>query len=343
MSALNYESIAQRFLDFIRIECGLSSNTLDAYGRDIRDLFIELNERGVTGVQRIDPRDLAEHLIALKNVRGLSSSSIARHLATIKVLFRYLVSTGVLETTPADWLEQPTRWKRLPSVLSPADVRKLLDAPQPPTSARAGRQQCLPLWLRDRAMLELLYASGLRASEVGGLGARDISESLGVIRVLGKGDRERLVPMGLPARKAVDLYLEECRPLLMKPDGRDNGRLLLSRTGRPLERVAVWQLVKKHAATAGLRNVHPHTLRHSFATHLLIGGADLRVVQELLGHSDISTTQVYTHVDRSRLKEVHRRFHPPSPRSKKACSRIWAPHEFVAVSSHSCRWRHRSW
>ncbi len=308
MSALNYESIAQRFLDFVRIECGLSSNTIEAYGRDVRDLFIELNDRGVTGVQKIHPRDLAEHLIALKNVRGLSASSIARHLATIKVLFRYLVSTGVLENNPADWLDQPTRWKKLPSVLSPADVRKLLDAPQPPAESDASQR--LPLWLRDRAMLELMYASGLRASEVGGIGVRDISESLGVIRVLGKGDRERLVPMGVPARKAVDCYLTECRPLLVKPDGRDNERLLLSRTGRPLERVAVWQLVKKHAEAAGLRNVHPHTLRHSFATHMLIGGADLRVVQELLGHSDISTTQVYTHVDRSRLKDVHRRFHP---------------------------------
>lgn len=304
------------FLGFIRVECGLSANTLEAYERDVRDLLQYLAVRGRTSLTSITGRDLADHLSALRKERDHQSSTVIRHLATIRVYFRWLIGVGKLQDNPADVLERPTRWKKLPSLLSPRQVKMLIEAPKPDaTPAVEGKPHAiLPLYLRDRAMLELLYACGLRASEVSDLGVRDFHETLGVVMVTGKGDKQRLVPVGKPAQQAVKEYLKQCRPTLVRPDGRDKGRLLLSRTGRPLERVAVWQLVKKHAIAAGLvgpgRKVHPHMLRHSFATHLLAGGADLRVVQELLGHADIATTQIYTHVDSSRLKEVHAKYHP---------------------------------
>ncbi len=301
------DSVASQFLTYLRIECGLRPNTLEAYGRDLRDLLMDLAQNGRSTIHDVVPRDLADHLTGLKNGRGLASSSISRHLATIRMLFRWLTAEGRLEENPADWLEQPTRWRRLPGVLSPADARRLIESPAPPPNAS---EETLPLWLRDRALLEAMYACGLRASEAAGLGLLDRHPTLGVLRVLGKGDKQRLAPMGKPAEAAIEAYLEQCRGRLVRPDGRDGGRLFLSRTGRPLERVAVWQIVKRCAARSGVRGAHPHTLRHSFATHLLLGGADLRVVQELLGHSDISSTQIYTHVDGRRLKEVHQRFHP---------------------------------
>ncbi len=307
MPAIDFQTVRDRFLGYIRVECGLAANTIEAYGRDLRDLFDDLTRSGVTEVGNVSPRDLAEHLARLKAVRGLAASSIARHLATIKMLFRWLASEGHVEVDPSDWLDQPARWHRLPGVLSPNEARRLVETPAPPPGAD---EHALPLWLRDRAMLELMYACGLRASEVGAVARSDIHTTLGVIRVTGKAGKQRLTPMGRPAEQEVDRYLNDCRWRLARPDGRDENRLFLSRTGRPLERVAVWQIVKRHAAAAGIRGVHPHTLRHSFATHLLLGGADLRVVQELLGHADVSTTQIYTHVDRRRLKEVHRKCHP---------------------------------
>ena len=306
MGYASLQSARQAFLTYIRVECGLADNTLEAYGRDLRDLVGDLDHRNVSALSDVHPRMLAEHLASMKTERGQASSTITRRLATIRTFFRWLHAEGAIEENPADWLERPTRWKRLPDVLSPNQMRRLLDSPSPEQDRPTGP----PLWRRDKAMLELMYASGLRASEVGAIGVEDVHPKLGVVRVLGKGSKERLVPVGVPGLEATDAYLTDCRPKLMREDGRDQGRLLLSKTGRPLERVAVWQIVKKHALRAGLRDVHPHTLRHSFATHLLMGGADLRLVQELLGHSDIATTQVYTHVDRSRLKDVHRKFHP---------------------------------
>ena len=318
------ERLRAGFYAYVRVECGLAANTLEAYDRDVRELLAFLADRGRTGMEQVAPRDLADHLAGLKTRRGLSAATITRRLATTRVFCRWLLSTGAVKENPADFLERPTRWRRLPDVLSPRQMKLLLEAPKPPPptppeaapSAAVRPSQRRPdpaaavLDLRDRAMLELMYASGLRASEVASLSVRDYHEAMGTVLVTGKGDKQRIVPVGAPAREAVAGYLGRCRPLLVRGDGRDRGRLLLSRTGRPLERVAVWQLVKKHAAAAGLRDVHPHTLRHSFATHLLAGGADLRIVQELLGHADISTTQVYTHVDSSRLKQVHKTFHP---------------------------------
>ncbi len=298
---------AEAFHGYLRVECGMSAATLEAYARDLRDLIDDLRPRAVTSPDDIRPTHLSEHLARLRSERNMEGSSVARHLATIKVFFRWLHAEGRIPENPADLLEQPTRWKKLPGVLSPKQMSALINAPQPLPDDTGP-----PLWLRDRAMLELMYGCGLRATEVARLEVRDILPTLGVASVIGKGDKQRMTPMGKPALGAIQCYLDECRPRLLGEggEGKSKGRLLLSRTGRPLERVAVWQLVKKHAAAAGLRDVHPHMLRHSFATHLLMGGADLRVVQELLGHADIGTTQIYTHVDQRRLREVMKNHHP---------------------------------
>lgn len=296
------------YLTYIRVECGLSPNTISAYAGDLRDLFEDLVEQGTKTIGAISPRALAAHVAGLRKDRKMSPASVARHLATIKTLFRWLRANGKIEENPADWLDQPTRWKKLPGVLSPGKIRALIESPAPPPGAV--ESGLIPFWLRDRALLEILYASGLRASEAAGVRISDFHETLAVVMVTGKGTKQRLVPVGEPATLAIEAYLADCRPRLLRTGGRDDGRLFLSRTGRPLERVAIWQIVKKHAKAAGLNDVHPHTLRHSFATHMLVGGADLRIVQELLGHADVATTQIYTHVDRSHLKDVHERFHP---------------------------------
>ncbi|MHC5004086.1 MAG: tyrosine recombinase [Planctomycetota bacterium] len=292
----------REFLTFLRVEAGLAPATLDAYGRDLAGLSEHLCAQQLGDVRDVRAEHLAAHLRSLHRDRGMQPSSIARHLTTIRVLFRYLHANHRIDENPTELLETPTRWKRLPGVLSPTKIRALLAAANP----ESGR-----LWRRDRAMLEVMYAGGLRASEVAALRVADYKSAIGVLLVTGKGTKQRLVPIGIPAREALDGYLTELHPELTRfGDGRHRGRLLLSHTGRPLERVAVWQIVRRQARRAGLEGVHPHQLRHSFATHLLAGGADLRVVQELLGHSDISTTQIYTHVDRSRLRDVVRKHHP---------------------------------
>lgn len=332
-----FEQARKSFSVFCRVECGLAKNTLESYDRDLRDLLSDLTAHGRATIESVTPRDLTDHMGRLKSEKNLAGSSAVRHLATIKVFFRFLQSTHTIVDNPADHLDRPTKWKKIPNVLSPRQMRQLVEAPRPehdlPPSARRAAASAasgvepkplpptsaptLPLHLRDRAMLELMYACGLRASEVADLKLKDLHTDSGVVIVTGKGNKQRLVPIGKPALKAVGDYLERCRPVLVsgskangkRPD-KSEGRLLVSRSGKPLERVAVWQLVKKNAAAAGLARVHPHMLRHSFATHMLGGGADLRVVQELLGHADIATTQIYTHVDHTRLKAVHNKFHP---------------------------------
>jgi len=296
-----FDAARRRFLTYLRVECGLAPATLAAYGADLRDLAEDL---GDPEPATLTARDLSNHLANLKREKEMASSSVARHLATIKVFCRWLTSEGVFEDNPADLLDQPTRWKRLPGTLSPNQVKRMLNAVRP---AAAGP----PLHLRDRALLELMYACGLRASEAADLDADALHPALRVLKVTGKGRRQRLVPMGEPAEAALETYMTDCRPQLVRNPPLDKGRLLLSRTGRPLERSMVWRIVKKAAADAELPGkISPHTLRHSFATHLLMGGADLRAVQEMLGHADIATTQIYTHVDKARLKDVHQRFHP---------------------------------
>ncbi|MCK4872219.1 MAG: tyrosine recombinase XerD [Phycisphaerales bacterium] len=293
------------FLTYLRVECGLARATLIAYESDLRDLINDLASRGVLNPLNLAPQHLADHLRVLKTDRDLAATSIIRHLATIRMFCRFLHAQGRIEENPADLLERPTRWRHLPNVLSLKQVTALLNAPRPLENPDAP-----PLHLRDRAILEVMYAAGLRASETTGLTTNNVHDTLRVIRVTGKGGKERLIPIGKPALAAIHTYLRECRPRLARPDVRDEGCLFLSRTGRPLERIALWQIVTRSAAKAGLKHIHPHMLRHSFATHLLSGGADLRVVQELLGHSDVTTTQIYTHVDQRRLKSIHKKYHP---------------------------------
>ncbi len=297
---------------YLKVEAGLAPATLEAYARDLRDLFTHMIEGGIKEPRRLKPADLAEHTRFLHRMRKLDPVSIARHLATLRVFFRFLLANRQIEDDPARLMEVPTRWKRLPGVLSPKQMRALLEAPLTMAKENDAEDVTASLWLRDKAMLELMYASGLRASEVGLLRVNEYNSTLGVVLVTGKGNKQRLVPVGTPAQKWITRYIKEGRePLMLKwTDARDDQRLLLSNTGRPLERVAVWQIVRRCANAAGLHKVHPHMLRHSFATHLLAGGADLRVVQELLGHSDIATTQIYTHVDRSRLRDVVKMHHP---------------------------------
>jgi len=292
----------REFLSYLKVEAGLSPATLEAYARDLRDLSRHFDALGLAGPAAVTPEHVAAHFRHLHRERGLEPASIVRHFATVRVYFRYLHANRRIESDPSRLAERPTTWKRLPGVLSPNQMRALVQAPSPEHGT---------LWLRDRAILELMWAAGLRASEVGTLKVNEFNDTLCMVTVTGKGSKQRVVPIGTPAQELLRQYLAEFRPHLCRfRDGRDRFRLFLSHTGRPLERVALWQIVRKYAAIAGLRDVHPHLLRHSFATHLVSGGADLRVVQELLGHSDIGTTQVYTHVDRSRLRDVVRKHHP---------------------------------
>jgi integrase/recombinase XerD len=294
------------FMVFIRIEAGLAAATIEAYARDLEGMRTFLATQGVCGPKNVTVDHLSAHLRQLSRERGLDPISIVRHLATMRVFFRWMHANFKLEKDPARLLERPTTWKKLPGTLTPGQMKKLVETPCPEHGA---------LWLRDRAMLEVMYAAGLRASEVGTLKMNDFNETLGIVNVIGKGNKQRIVPIGVPAIDAVKAYMAELRPHLARfPDARDAFRLFLSHTGRPIERVALWQIVGKYARIAGIRGVHPHLLRHSFATHLVAGGADLRVIQELLGHSDIGTTQIYTHVDRSHLRKTIDRFHPREAR-----------------------------
>ncbi|MEE2912658.1 MAG: tyrosine recombinase [Planctomycetota bacterium] len=298
----NYDQQVRDFFGYLRVEAGLSPATIEAYSHDLKKLREDLVADGVREAGDVSPAHLATHIRGLHRKKGLQPSSVARHLSTIRMFFRYLQASNRIEEDPARLLETPTRWRRLPNVLSPKNMKKLIDA----ANSDSGR-----LWQRDRALLELMYSGGMRASEVARIKFEDFKETLGVVLVTGKGNKQRLVPIGKPAKKSVEQYIKELQPLLLRfEDGRDDGKLLLSNTGRPLERVAIWQIVHRIAKRVGLNDVHPHTLRHSFATHMLAGGADLRIVQELLGHSDIGTTQIYTHIDHSQLKSVITKYHP---------------------------------
>ena len=298
----SFSTALRSFLTHLKVEAGLAKLTLEAYERDLRDLFVDLSARGVTSIAAVGPEALFEHVRWLTTERALDPNSIGRHVVTVRVFFRYLHATQKLANDPARLLERLTRWKKLPHVLSPGDMRKLVEAPLPEHG---------DLWLRDRAILETMYASGLRASEVGSLRLNQFSEVAGALHVVGKGSKHRMVPVGEHALRWISRWLQESRASFVQADeGRAEFRLFVSVRGKPLERVAVWQLVKKYAAIAGLSRVHPHVLRHSFATDLLRGGCDLRTVQEFLGHASVVTTEVYTHVDRSKFNEVLRKFHP---------------------------------
>lgn len=286
----------ESFVDYLRSECRLSEHTVDAYGRDIHRFRDWL---GVRTIKSLKLRQLSDYVAHLRH-GGLAPSSTARNIVAVRMFFRYLQLEGVLKDNLAELLGTPKLWERVPEVMSPRTVDRFLAAPR-------GRH---PLKVRDRAILELLYATGCRASEISNLKLRDIHLEDGYLKCHGKGDKQRLAPLNPPAVSAVQTYLNDSRPLLAKIATGQPEWLILSRTGKRLRREALWEIVTKYAAQCGLDDISPHTLRHSFATHLLAGGADLRQVQEMLGHASIATTQIYTHVDQSRLKKIHNQFHP---------------------------------
>jgi integrase/recombinase XerD len=288
----------REFLTFCRVECGLAPGTLTAYAGDLRDAWVWLAEQGCRHWGQLTPQRITAHLQALHEA-GKSIATLSRHVATLRVFGRFLHFWGYVAENPAEQLTQPAMGRSLPSVLNHEQIKALLASPQPEQA----------LYARDVAILELLYGAGLRASELASLTCERLRFDLGVVRVTGKGQKDRLVPVGKPAIHAVQRYLDDLRPKLVKAH-KPTEAVFLSRTGAAIDRVVVWQVVARHAKAAGLKHVHPHMLRHSFATDLLAGGADLRVVQEMLGHSNIQTTQIYTHVDRSRLKQVIARHHP---------------------------------
>jgi len=290
--------LLQRFNDYIALEQGLSPRTQEAYRRDLARFAEYAQSKGVAAPLDIGARLLREYVYHLKDL-GLSPASIRRNVSAVRTYFRFLTGDGVVVRDPSERLETPKRWRTLPDVLTVEEVQRLLAAPTLDD----------PLVFRDRALLELAYGAGLRVSEWISLGVRDLLLEEGLVRVFGKGSKERLVPIGRSAIGAVAIYLRELRPKLEKGEGK--GVLFLNARGRPLTRMGAWKILRGYVDRAALgKHVSPHTLRHSFATHLLEGGADLRAVQEMLGHVDIATTQIYTHVDREYLRQVHRSYHP---------------------------------
>ena len=292
------QTIIEAFLDALWSERGLSPNTLAAYGRDLKSLA----EWQVTQNRELLDSSNAELLefLTFKIKQGSKSSSVARSISTYRRFFRYQLRENLISEDPTALIELPKLGKSLPNSLSEANVDALLDSPDLND----------PIGLRDRAMLELLYATGLRVSELVHLEYKQINLQQGVVRVLGKGNKERLVPMGDEAVSWITNYLSDARSILMKSGGVSNS-LFITRRGSGMTRQAFWYLIKRYAIQAGIsQKLSPHTLRHAFATHLLNHGADLRVVQLLLGHSDLSTTQIYTHIAKTRLQSIHQEHHP---------------------------------
>ena len=290
----------KEFLLYLSAERGVSANTLESYARDLHHFSEFLRAARVERADRVDPDDVRSFVWA-EEQRGLAKPSVARALVAVKGLFRFLAAEGRIAKDRIAIVDGPKLWKTKPEFLNAGDVARLLEEPFVPG----------PLGLRDRAILETLYASGARVSECCGLEAAGVRLDLGFLKVLGKGKKERLVPFGSRAREAILGYLRDGRPALKGKHGAQDAALFLSRRGKKLSRVTVWRIVTARVAAVGIaKQVSPHTLRHSFATHLLERGAELRAVQEMLGHASVVTTQVYTHVDGTRLGAIHKRFHP---------------------------------
>ncbi len=298
-----FEHLVLDFLAYLEFERGLSRNTLDAYRTDLFQFGCFLGKREVSALEA-QPSDVADFLEGLAKGHDngrppASPATIHRKSACLRSFYRHLRRDGLLDTDPTATLSTPRRSRKLPQVLTRGEIEKLLSQPR-------GTE---PAALRDRALLELMYACGLRASEAIGLELLDVDVQEGVLRARGKGSKERIVPIGQAALKALRIYLERGRPALVK--GAPEVHLFVNFRGGQLTRQGLYKIVRRHAATAGLADrMSPHTLRHTFATHLLAGGCDLRSVQEMLGHADVSTTQLYTHLSSERLKDVYFRAHP---------------------------------
>ncbi|MDF3130054.1 site-specific tyrosine recombinase XerD [Kiritimatiellaeota bacterium B1221] len=288
------------FIDSILIERGLSGETGQAYASDLKAFHDWLSPEERADLTRVDRRRFTSFLMQGRK-EGLKPSTVARRLVAVKMFFRFLSAEGLIQTDLTECLDSPKLWRNLPEILSPEQVDRLLNAPDKKS----------PKGLRDRAMLELMYACGLRVSELVNLQLHQFHFDDGYIRIRGKGRKERLVPIAKASAKQVTIYVKNVRPGLIANDSDAGQIVFLSLNGKPLTRARIWQLIRELATEAGLpHGIHPHSLRHSFASHLLSAGAPLRTIQEMLGHADISTTQIYTHVDQQRLKQVHSSFHP---------------------------------
>jgi len=290
--------LLSRYYSHLLLEKGASENTLEAYRRDLNRYFSYLESKGVADIRHVMPQTVVDFLIQIRQ-EGLSANSMNRMLAALRGFYKFLLHERILDESPLTNIELAKVWMRLPDTVSKEEMNLILSQPGDDS----------PAALRDSAMLELLYATGLRVSELIGLTMNNINWQVGFLVVMGKGSKERVVPVGKTAYDVVRRYLDEARPKLIK--ARITDVLFLNRFGRAFTRQGLWKIIIHYAQKAGLqKSVHPHTFRHSFATHLLEGGADLRAVQVMLGHSDISTTQIYTHVTKDRLKEIHRKYHP---------------------------------
>lgn len=291
------EELIQSFLDYLSLECGLSENTVLAYRNDLNKFRGFLDKWDIEKMEDLRPEHLNLYMVAERE-RGIGVNSVSRNLSAIKQFYKFLVIDGRLKKDVLAEVDSPKLWKRLPDVLHWQEVERLLDSP---SLERA--------WgLRDRAVLEVLYATGARASEATSLKLGDVNIEDGYVRCHGKGNKERIVPLGKKACEMLERYINESRPKLDR--GLPGEAVFLTKSGRPLRREDVWRIVKNYAKKAGIKEISPHGLRHSFATHLLERGADLRSVQEMLGHSNIATTQTYTHIERQHLKHIHKKFHP---------------------------------
>jgi len=287
------------FLNYINVEKGLAKNTIEAYRRDLEKFMVFLTKMGVDAFSSVKRADITDFLMNQKD-KNLTATTLSRNLVSIKMLFRFLAREKFIKEDVAGIIESPKIWKKLPDALSIEEVEALLDAPDLKT----------PQGMRDKAFLELMYATGMRVSEAAGLKNVDINMDVGFLKCMGKGQKERIIPLGKKAKEAIALYRDKVRPELTKKNPQEP-HLFVNRFGRKISRQSLWSVVKSCAGKAGVKKrLTPHTLRHSFATHLLERGADLRIVQELLGHSDISTTQIYTHINKDRLKGIHQKYHP---------------------------------
>jgi len=294
------EDLIQEFINYISVERGLAKNTLLAYARDLKAYVEYLKAQNRKQPDDVSREHVTQFMYTLKK-KGLSTTSICRALAAVKMFHRFLVRENFAKEDPTNLVETPKIWKRVPEVLSQAEMEAIIRAAQ-------GKSAQM---VRDYAILELFYASGMRVSELADLKANALNFDVGYVRCIGKGSKERIIPIGKKSREALALYCQKVRPKFLAKSSPEADTLFLSRLGKRLSRQSIWKLINVYALKAGIRKViKPHTLRHTFATHLLEHGADLRSVQEMLGHSDISTTQIYTHVDKERLKSVHKQFHP---------------------------------
>ena len=296
MNAL--DALVDDYITYLNVEKGLSPNTIESYSLDLRSFIDFLSSLHIRSIEETDTPVILKHIIVLRQ-SGLEATSRARHLVALRGFYRYLFREKIIENDPTHVIDLPKSGLILPDVLSVEEITSLLNAPD----------AIKPKRIRDRAMLELLYAAGLRVSELVTAKLNQVNTEAGFIRVFGKGSKERIIPIGRYAREKIDTYLSTARGILLKND--KSAYLFFTRKGSPMTRQGFWKLLNKYALLAGIeRRITPHTLRHSFATHLLEGGADLRAVQMMLGHSDISTTQIYTHVTGQQLKQVHAKFHP---------------------------------